>query len=666
MSLTHEDFLDLSLSLKDDTTSRVRRRDRIRKTLQAGFFSSKKTAEASKTLASPQLPTAPLRPIISLSEAEASLSEAENDSLTDSERLANVSRLSRRKSLDPASLREARKPFWSVGGGAPHSRDPSPSGGSGLSRALSIMTGSSVPSARPSRPRVKPRIPKPTAEQSAYIRRVLAEVPGPSPSPLPLQLRWAQPGVPSTVPATPVNVSPATQSLAQLQLQSTVDQTLTDLYECLRGFTSVEVLEGENSFACRNCWKLMNPELVSHRRAQRERRKYEKTRRRAAGTSDGGSRERNGAEGFKATGEHFLPVSPAVHVAPPLVTSPSLLPVALPSVVSSSSHSGPSLSSLATTGTSGNLTDDEGGNSTDVLSHDGDAEDGDITDASIDSPFASRRGSLAKLPLTKENVLALTPDALHTLYPTAPSSIATTSKASDRGASVAFAPSLTGASLSTRPSFPNLVTPPKAARHILRKAHKRYLISALDLPPVCVIHLKRFQNTSKATLFGTPFMNLKKREDFVSFSEEIDLTPFLAPLQSPPRPSHAGADRGRSGKEEIGHSHLWSPRPPVQSDFVVGTARYRLFAVVVHSGTLAAGHYVSYNLTDRYTELGKGVAGEEPKEKGARRWIYASDDEVRVCTKEEVMQSKAYMLCVPRLDLATLTVPDFTSGSAAR
>lgn len=148
-------------------------------------------------------------------------------------------------------------------------------------------------------------------------------------------------------------------------------------------------------------------------------------------------------------------------------------------------------------------------------------------------------------------------------------------------------------------------------------------------------------------------MNLKKRDDFLSFPEEMDLTPFLAPLETPPRATSERAGAAAVDEKHAAHHHRHWPgqRPQGPADeFIVGTARYRLYAVVVHHGNLREGHYTSYVLSDRYRDkTGKGapvVDAEEGKEetRRERKWFFCSDELVRLCTLEEVLRSKAYML----------------------
>lgn len=160
-----------------------------------------------------------------------------------------------------------------------------------------------------------------------------------------------------------------------------------------------------------------------------------------------------------------------------------------------------------------------------------------------------------------------------------------------------------------------------------------------------MIHLKRFMQTSKASLFGSAFTNLKKRDDDLTFPQELDLAPFLTPAEKPPRsPSHRSRDI--RVKAPSARPTLLEPAP---------SARYRLYAVVVHIGTLAGGHYINYVLSDRYSDPKKpqpqptvSEEGESIAEKSAslppRRWFHCSDDEVRPCSVDEVLKSKAYML----------------------
>lgn len=397
----------------------------------------------------------------------------------------------------------------------------------------------------------------------------------------------------------------------------------------------METLEGDNAFQCRRCWKYLNPELVLLRRAAKEERRRKRQVKQANGagaslrvaTSDMDLRSSR-----ESDIDHFLPVSPTVEVSPPdimsmldladrtMMTAMHSTPMEPPSETESEHLAGDDSSSIA--------------RSTDVE----DTTDGNLTDSSLTS---FRRPNLA---LTKANVLALAvPPPSHSSSFASDSAL---SKSTTSGARSAASASTQGTT-STRFVLPDLrptKVPPKATRHILRRAHKRYLIHP-HLPPVLTIHFKRFQQTSKSSMFGSAFVNLKKRDDALSFPQELDLTPFLAPLEGPPR-STPGRSSGPSSEATV---------PAGGTDeFLVGTAKYRLYAVVVHVGTLREGHFTSFVLSDRWIEREKKnkekvveeVTVEEEKSSipRSRKWFFCSDEIVRQCTLQEVLESKAYML----------------------
>ena len=124
--------------------------------------------------------------------------------------------------------------------------------------------------------------------------------------------------------------------------------------------------------------------------------------------------------------------------------------------------------------------------------------------------------------------------------------------------------------LSTTPPVQQKKTPKPPKPVIMRPAYKRYLIAVP--PPVLVIHLKRFQQTSK-----TPFISFshgfKKLEDYVSFPEYLDLTPFLAP-----RKEDYGLGKKKGSKDKEGRKVKAKEE----------RCMYRLYAVVVHIGNMVS------------------------------------------------------------------------------
>ena len=160
----------------------------------------------------------------------------------------------------------------------------------------------------------------------------------------------------------------------------------------------------------------------------------------------------------------------------------------------------------------------------------------------------------------------------------------------------------------TQPLMPKTSTKVKKKQErILRPAFKRYLISIP--PPVLVVHLKRFQqlnpsNSSPLSSFaerlasgfsahqsssranrdaasgggfggygGIGRNGIRKLEEFVSFPECLDLSPFLEPVRE--------EDAVSSDKES--RSCRWNGTRDED-----GKCLYRLYAVVVHIGDMVS------------------------------------------------------------------------------
>jgi Ubiquitin carboxyl-terminal hydrolase len=89
-------------------------------------------------------------------------------------------------------------------------------------------------------------------------------------------------------------------------------------------------------------------------------------------------------------------------------------------------------------------------------------------------------------------------------------------------------------------------------RYILRKAFKRIKLQS-PLPPVMILHLKRF--------YGTYTGSMKKIDDFVSFETEFDFSPYVFP-------------------------------PSIKKSKLM----YSLTGVVIHLGSINSGQYFSLNI----------------------------------------------------------------------
>ncbi|KAF9361453.1 Ubiquitin carboxyl-terminal hydrolase 16 [Mortierella sp. AD094] len=227
-------------------------------------------------------------------------------------------------------------------------------------------------------------------------------------------------------------------------------------------------------------------------------------------------------------------------------------------------------------------------------------------------------------------------------------------------------------------------------KYIFRKAYKRYLIS--KLPPTLVLHLKRFEQSGR-------FGQTRKIEDRVEIPVELDMSPYFVPKSEI--------------EDEDDDSDLASPKQHHQDDSV--SKKYRLYGAVIHMGTLGSGHYTNYVLSSKAAapeapeapsvaaatkadKKGKSRSGrsnlsvngqelpdvpltvlmgqqkekaneentdekndgtpvednkkdEKQEEEGAtdtRQWISCSDTSVRLSSLEEVLSSRAYLLFYER------------------
>ena len=88
-------------------------------------------------------------------------------------------------------------------------------------------------------------------------------------------------------------------------------------------------------------------------------------------------------------------------------------------------------------------------------------------------------------------------------------------------------PSTTQPPMTQQPAPPTTKKLPRAPKPvIMRPVYKRYLIATP--PPLLVFHLKQFQQITKTHLISFCHGS-KKPDDYVTFLEYPDLTPFLAP-----------------------------------------------------------------------------------------------------------------------------------------
>ncbi|KAK7048441.1 ubiquitin carboxyl-terminal hydrolase [Favolaschia claudopus] len=487
-----------------------------------------------------------------------------------------------------------------------------------------------------------PKPPKPSAGETAYLRRILADV------------------------------SSGTEPWLKL------GNNLAGVEECLRMFTAVEVLDGENMVGCRRCWKIANGQYVPRVRAADE---------------DFGNDLDDGDSEDSADNQE----SPAVTVnvdslkRPPLpssISSPAIYTLSNIKATQSSSSSLPLVTPPSSSSDSA-LERSRFGDDTDTITPPSSA-------SSVQSLSLSTSQEVETPPATKVTIIPPTP------------SDGTFDASEDGDRFVGSLPSI-NESTETSPSSPPLngVAPPHSSNAdalqpprpphlrqfsdestdgssgdesdvsaasgqvssaavsedarsdaeggatlkprtkskkpkptIMSPAYKRYLIAVP--PPVLVIHLKRFQQMSKTMIsFSNGF---KKLDDFITFPETLDLTPFLAPK-----------------KEDYG---LSSRKGTIRGKRQAERCMYRLYAVVVHIGNMLGGHYISYvalppadlNPSSPNGDLKPASPAASPAPDSAtvehpaeRQWAYISDTVVRLTTLDEVLKAKAYICMYERV-----------------
>ncbi|KAJ7707839.1 hypothetical protein B0H16DRAFT_1345264 [Mycena metata] len=540
--------------------------------------------------------------------------------------------------------------------------------------STSLVPGpSSVPASLNNVARSKsPKPPKPSAGETAYLRQILADV----------------------------TTGEGGAAAVWLKLGG----GLPGVEECLRMFTSVEVLDGENMVGCRRCWKIAHGEYVP--RAATE--DYAN----GNGDADGDSEDSgDNKEGTTSPAVSISVETPShshgpSHHRPPLPTS---LSTPLISV-----YSMPNLMKTAESSSSLPLVTPQSSSSDSALERFGSSEDTDTVTppssaSSLQSLPLSGSGPVQEVqtpPATKVTVIPPTPSEntsfdvdgnrrvsagselnaigeaeettpstpplnghgvghsngvvpdVNALYPPRPhhqrhlsdeSSDGSSGDESDVSVASAQASSAPvsedGPSdvESGLPAKPRTKPKSKPKPVIMRPAYKRYLIAVP--PPVLVIHLKRFQQVSKTMQLMSFSNGFRKLDDYVTFPETLDLTPFLAPKKED-YGLKKGAARFNKAKRPVAERCL-----------------YRLYAVVVHIGNMLGGHYISYVALPTPADVANipqspvspfpisptSPAPDTPAAPPARQWAYISDTVVRLTTLEEVLKAKAYICMYERL-----------------
>ncbi|CAL1708911.1 unnamed protein product [Somion occarium] len=551
-----------------------------------------------------------------------------------------------------------------------------------------------------------PRPPKPTHEEAAYLRRLLADVHPANSSPFAM-FHQAISGASGSGSVPPISAHALLSKMGHLP----------GIDECLRMFTAVEILDSDNMVGCHRCWKIANGTYKPRKQDIQKGPDEEED------SSEADSLENLLLPESKDSAEESTASSPDLAhpsaTSTPIQISPSYTflsdaesiasaPTTLQSSPPISNRMRPPPLPLGTEGQPSSSTQSSPAR---VATYAGQpipsisttAPESPLTQTAFnrleDDAAESLGARLADAMPSNDSLLTpkvkRTPQqkfikALSGMFDDSDSSDEADfdDSASDRSGSVSAYSD--ASSLASRPASPagsprasveKLPLPastaqssrsdvsrarsreseekrkkriPRSQQVLMRRTYKRYLIA--DPPPILVIHLKRFQQTPKQ--YTVSFTGgFKKLDDFVAFPEYLDLAPYLAPKKE---------DFGLKNSKEKGmKKHLDGKNEE--------RCMYRLYAVVVHIGNMLGGHYVAYTALPSRPAPENSSAPSSPKPdadtptasntsdtsksekdvvgstKQPRQWAYISDTIVRLTTIEEVLKAKAYICMYERI-----------------
>ncbi|KAG8970732.1 hypothetical protein FRC03_004114 [Tulasnella sp. 419] len=435
------------------------------------------------------------------------------------------------------------------------------------------------------------------------------------------------------------------------------------LEDCLRQFTAVESLDGENSFACKRCWRKANPSLAALERAQRT------TNPNDSRSSDDDSTTDYSSDDDDAESSYSI-IDPTVI---PLPASRPLTPTALRSFDSQPSQRDGAAVDLKPSPTS--KPTKYGGLPIPAISTTSPESPDTVTPpvALLNKLLSSSNTGPYLSPNPSRNSIEGSSKRVPVKQPRASSDADSSNSSEDSEKEVESTTSVTTGSntdinlQSPAPTDHGPVPkelqqtlPPKSQRVIHRRALKRYLISAP--PPVLVIHLKRFQQITKS---HSMFANFKKLDDYVAFPEYLDLKSFIAPRREDfglKGDESRQCNPGR-GRTQVQTKHEWWRLGQHGETLEEPKVVYRLQAVVVHIGSMLGGHYIAYTALSPGSALEQSISNTSGATDGdtartetksissteERKWCFVSDTTVRLATIEEVLKAKAYLCFYERV-----------------
>lgn len=470
--------------------------------------------------------------------------------------------------------------------------------------------------------------------QQQYLNRLLSESAPPQPQANLSALLWGR--------RTPSAQEPDRSMKDGSEMET--QQAGTGLARALHQFTSVEVLDGPNTYACKRCWRLLNPPSSEEREKHRLRRMR---RGKDADESEMSSDDQSSSDEEEKERHQRLELSSKEETSQSSISSK--MSAASTSITFSSDpveHDARALGlDMNPTSAESNVTRPA------VIVSSANSSAADTP--TLGSPSQQLKGSQ-----TPPQVPDRVQNGLHPLLQ-APKPVpgplqlgnpVSSDEASNGDADLSSGSSneedarLTkqsavryaeGTNESRRNSNERHTIRRKRSSHSLqRRALKRFLIA--ETPKVLVFHFKRFQATGRG--FGSFTSSFRKIDDYVSFPEYLDVSPWLAPPReeydrhghlkrsSDPRVLGRRDEHLPVDSEKKTHRWTWHSRRH-ENDSLAKTAeqsgnpRYRLYAVVVHQGSMSGGHYTAYVLSDRATDRVKKLALQHENTNGNKQEV---------------------------------------------
>jgi len=471
------------------------------------------------------------------------------------------------------------------------------------------------------------------SKQGLYLAKLLTEAPLPVPIAPTNALLWGRKAI---TPSQNDNLSDGTSRKAGEVLDVESQQASTGLVRALQQFTSVEVLDGPNSFACKRCWRILNPPTVEEDaklRLRRLRRGKEEDESERSSDDEASSDEEEKEQKQRNEWNQHRPASNASSSS--LRSSKLKRPPTNPhpdwTKTVTQIQTQPVIPSIETTGPQSPSTNENENDDFSIPTSASTPTKAPLLQAPRAIVAGSRGLNLGKAMSSTSSDDGNTSEALTANESSEGSEDERqVDKVKEEGGeeeakvkTIKFLQEQSAESAKRGLPMARGSTLRKRSTHSLqRRALKRFLIS--ETPKVFVFHFKRFQASSRGFSSYSFSSSFKKIDDYVSFPEYLDVKPWLAPpreeygrdghlkLSSDSRAlakAHQEQEEQALGLDKEKRHGRWGWRPKTpgkesqeahrESDGNTSKTKYRLYAVVVHQGSMSGGHYTAYVLSDR-------------------------------------------------------------------